>query len=60
MVIKPGRAKLFFNKTLQNHVSAASNFWMEADLELKVPNSAFNPFFSALTASALVFSALYF
>ena len=59
LVIQPGRAKLYINKTLQNHAFAVTNDWSPA-FSLTINTGATSLLFSAISATAIAVSALAF
>ena len=59
MVIQPGRAKLYINKTLQNHAFAVTNDWSETAISISVPTGA-SSLLTAVSAAAIAISALAF
>ena len=59
LVIQPGRAKLYINKTLQNHAFAVTNDFKEA-ITLEVNTGATSLLISAISATAIAVSALAF
>ena len=60
MVIQPGRAKLYINKTLQNHAFAMSNDWEETEVRIEVPSGASFLYSAAISTTALAFASLAF
>lgn len=60
MVIQPGRAKLYINKTLQNHAFALKNDFNAEEIEIAVPTGATSLILSAISATTIALSALAF
>ena len=60
MVIQPGRAKLYINKTLQNHAFALSNDFNADEITIAVPTGASSLLLSAASATAVALAALAF
>jgi hypothetical protein len=62
MVIKPGRARLYINKSTTQFAFAASNDMWDATtgMRIKVPNGASNLLLSALSTLALTLASLAF
>jgi len=60
MVIQPGRAKLYINKTLQNHAFAMSNDFNADEVVITVPTGASSLLLSAASATAVALAALAF
>ena len=60
MVIQPGRAKLYINKTLQNHAFAMSNDFNADEVVIAVPTGASSLLLSAASATAVALAALAF
>ena len=60
LVIQPGRAKLYINKTLQNHAFALSNDFNAEQIEITVRTGATSLLLSAASATAVALAALAF
>ena len=60
MVIQPGRAKLYINKTLQNHAFAMSNDFNADEVVITVPTGASSLLLFAASATAVALAALAF
>lgn len=60
LVIQPGRAKLYINKTLSNFQTSATNGVESGELTLDVPTGATSLLFSALSAVTVTVAALAF